>query len=230
MTPDLPSSPLPLCVLVESATEALAAAVATWLPADTTVLVSSPAGESDHAAAAVDVAVIDCAADGARAAARVTRARRCWPSAAVVCVATGSDAQAVALLEGGADGVARATDSPEVARALVLAAARRMRVANSQLRVAFGDLVYDREASRLWCAGREVALTKRERQVFDCLFMHADRPVSVHTLQDYVWREVPSARSNPVAVYVRCLRRKLTGSRAAVVSTLRGHGYQLTRR
>jgi two-component system response regulator MprA len=54
--------------------------------------------------------------------------------------------------------------------------------------------------------------------------------VSVETLYDYVWREEGSHASNSLAVYVGYLRRKLTGSRVAVLETLRGKGYRLSQR
>ena len=89
-------------------------------------------------------------------------------------------------------------------------------------------MVYDREARRVWCAGAEVVLTPRELRLFDILFLRAGAPVTIDTLQDYVWHDEGPPASNALAVYVSYLRRKLRGSRMAVVETMRGIGYRLT--
>jgi DNA-binding response OmpR family regulator len=119
---------------------------------------------------------------------------------------------------------------PEVESAQIAAAFRRARIASTQLRVAFGDVVYDREARRVWCAGEEVMLTPRELRLFDILFVRAGAPVSVNTLQDFVWKEDFPRESNALAVYVSYLRRKLSASRLATLESIRGVGYRLTRR
>jgi DNA-binding response OmpR family regulator len=84
----------------------------------------------------------------------------------------------------------------------------------------------------VWCAGREVQLTPCELRLFDILFQRAGALVSVNTLYDYVWHDEPAitGASNALAVYVRYLRRKLMGSQATVVETLRGKGYRVSRR
>jgi two-component system response regulator MprA len=142
----------------------------------------------------------------------------------------GSPADAIALLEAGADDVAMEEAPFEVVAALLNAALRRARVINEQLRIKFGDIVYDREARRVWCAGREVAFTPRELRLFDILFQRAGNPVSADTLQDFVWNDGPPTKSNSLAVYIGYLRRKLKGSRISMLETLRGSGYRLARR
>jgi DNA-binding response OmpR family regulator len=176
----------------------------------------------------VDLIVIDCTSWSGDVFGAVASFRRQWTSAAIVCVGVRDERAAAALLKSGADTALTPRVSRTYRDELLRAAARRMRLANAQLRVSFGDLVYDRESSRVWCAGHEVQLTRRELKVFDCLFMHAGASVSVTTLQDYVWHGEPASGSNPVAVYMRCLRRKLAASRLAAVLTVRGRGYRLT--
>ena len=58
----------------------------------------------------------------------------------------------------------------------------------------------------------------------------AGAPVSLDTLQDYVWKDDGPPASNALNVYVSYLRRKLRGSRMAVVETMRGIGYRLARK
>jgi two-component system OmpR family response regulator len=82
----------------------------------------------------------------------------------------------------------------------------------------------------VWCAGKEVMLTPRELRLFDILFLRAGAPVSVDTLQDYVWKEDFPRESNALAVYVSYLRRKLSTSQQAALESIRGVGYRLTRR
>ncbi len=176
----------------------------------------------------VDVGTTGPAVDDA--ALMIGHARRRWQSVGLLCINVPTNADVVALLGNGADG-ALARELPwDVVRAHVAAVARRVQLANAQLRVAFEDLVYDREAHRVWCAGHEVQLTARELRLFDILFLRAGAPVSADTLHNYVWHDDAARGSNSLAVYVGYLRRKLTGSRAAVLETLRGTGYRLTRR
>ena len=50
------------------------------------------------------------------------------------------------------------------------------------------------------------------------------------TLEDFVWSNSAPTTSNALAVYIGYLRRKLKGSRASMLETLRGSGYRLARR
>ena len=148
----------------------------------------------------------------------------------LLCVNVSDSPDAIALLNAGADDISMSDTPPEVMLALVSAALRRARLSNAQLRVKFGDLVYDREARRVWCAGREVAFTPRELRLFDILFLRAGKPCSADTLQDYVWTDGHTATSNSLAVNIGYLRRKLKGSQISMLETLRGNGYRLSQR
>jgi DNA-binding response OmpR family regulator len=92
-----------------------------------------------------------------------------------------------------------------------------------------GDVVFDRESRRVWCAGREVEMTPREQAILDCLFWYAPEPVGAQTLSDFVWGNEPvTSRRGLVEVYVGYVRRKLAASRAVVIRTVRGVGYQFS--
>jgi DNA-binding response OmpR family regulator len=133
------------------------------------------------------------------------------------------------LLDCGADD-AIPTDWP-VLRARLGAAVRRARALNASLRVAVGDIVYDRERRLVVCAGTIVRLTRTEESLLDCLFNYMPRPVSVADLSAFVWGgEMTPARRNLVHVYVGYLRRKLRGSRQMEIRTVRGVGYELAAR
>lgn len=187
-------------------------------------------GDTDAAPRAPDVILLDGGSDSATLLESLSHARRRWQVAAILCVGANSPAEAVALLEAGADDVTMRDTPVELEAALIAAACRRVRAANERVRLVYGDIVYDRSSHRVWCAGSEIALTPREFRLFDILFQRAGRAVSADTLQDFVWNDAPPATSNSLAVYVGYLRRKLSGSRSSMLETLRGSGYRLARR
>jgi two-component system response regulator MprA len=204
-----------------------------------TVVAALPAGEAEVVCLAnlsngavaprefIDLCIVDAGTDDAAAVSLVQRARSRWPMVGICCLGC---SDLVAVLDAGADDAVPADAGPAVETAQLAAAFRRARIATTQLRVAFGDVVYDREARRVWCAGKEVMLTPLELRLFDILFLRAGAPVSVDTLQDYVWKEDFPRESNALAVYVSYLRRKLSASRLATLESVRGVGYRLARR
>lgn len=99
---------------------------------------------------------------------------------------------------------------------------------NAGQRVVLGDLVYDREGRRLWCAGCEVELTPTEEALIDCLFWHSPAVVGLDTLAHRIWHRSPGDRCRALMrVYVSYLRRKLNGSRRTAILTVRDVGYAL---
>ena len=174
----------------------------------------------------IDLCIVDMSgADQQRGVEAVRLARQRWP---VVGICALGCRDVVPVLAAGAD-EALASDAPrDVAIAQLAAAFRRARATTNLLRVAFGDVVYDREAHRVWCAGAEVSLTPRELRLFDILFVRAGSSVPLDTIQSYVWNgDSDSPTSNALAVYVSYLRKKLAGSRAVKLETVRGVGYRL---
>lgn len=218
---------LPLTVLVFGASDDSLASLQSALPdgeAEIELLTSFAGANVNRDF--IDLFIVDMSIDQASGLEIVRRARRRWPTAGICCVGC---ADVVPLLEAGADDAVRLDAPQAVVVAQISAAARRARIASAQMRVAYGDVVYDREARRVWCAGREISLTPRELRLFDILFRRAGVPVSVDTLHGYVWND-ESPVSNALAVYVSYLRRKLGDSRLAAVETMRGVGYRLTRK
>jgi DNA-binding response OmpR family regulator len=226
MTPELS---LPLTVLVVGASDEVFAEVAEAFVKGDAYLVrlddflQNPKTPTEF----IDLCIVDASSDQAAGVAVVRRARRRWPTVGICCVGC---TEIVAALAAGADDVVPLDAPKPIIDAQIAAAFRRARVASAQLRVAYGDVVYDREARRVWVAGDEVTLTPRELRLFDILFLRAGSPVSLDTLQDYVWKDDGPPASNALAVYVSYLRRKLRGSRLAVVETMRGIGYRLARK
>ena len=226
MTSELP---IPLTVLVLGPSDERCSEMLAALPpgeADVVCLTdlnASPVTPREF----IDLCIVDASADQASSVPVVRRARRRWPTVGICCLGC---TDVVAVLAAGADDAIPHDASRDVEAAQIAAAFRRARIASAQLRIAFGDVVYDREARRVWCAGSEVTLTPRELRLFDILFLRAGSPVSIDTLQDYVWKDDTPPASNTLAVYVSYLRRKLRASRVAVLESIRGVGYRLTRK
>ena len=159
----------------------------------------------------------------------ILRIRRRWPTTSILVVGANDDADVARLLEIGADDAIVAA-SP-VLRPRLAAAARRARTVNAGARIAIGDVVYDRESHRVWCAGKEIALTRTEESLLDCFFWYSPRAVSVSDLTSFVWGgSVTAERRNLIHVYIGYLRGKLRGSRQVVIRTVRGVGYELAAR
>ena len=160
---------------------------------------------------------------------RIRRLRRRWPTIDIIVVNVLDETDVEAMLDAGADD-AIVRESPLLI-ARLNARARRARTANAGARISVGDIVFDRESRRVWCAGQEVVLTPRECAMLDCLFWHAPQTVSMQTLADFVWKDAEETdRRGAVEVYIGYLRKKLAGSRSVVIKTVRQAGYQFAAR
>ena len=158
----------------------------------------------------------------------VLRRLRQWSLACMLIVNGALDeADAGQLLDLGADDVIRTGDRLLAHR--LRAAARRARTVNAGSRIAIGDIVFDRESRRVWCAGREVKMTPTEQSVLDCLFWYAPRAATMEEIASFVWNG-DANRRNLVHVYIGYLRTKLHGSRQVVIRTVRGVGYEFAAR
>jgi DNA-binding response OmpR family regulator len=173
-----------------------------------------------------DVVILDGASpDETKRRMRYLRHR--WPTLGIVVVNANHDADVASLLDAGADDAVVRGSS--VLGARLHALTRRARTINAGTRIAVGDIVFDRESRRVWCAGREVQMTPREFAMLDCMFWNAPRPVGPITLADFVWGDAEAAsgaRRSVVEVYIGYLRRKLAASRSVIIRTVRGKGYR----
>lgn len=132
------------------------------------------------------------------------------------------------MLDAGVDDAIEARSSWPYVAARLNASAGRTRAANAQLRRRVGDVVYDRENRRVWCAGEEIEFAPRELAVLDALWMRAGDLVRHESLQDYVWSGIDEGEhSSRLEVYISYVRRKLQGSKEVTIQTLRGAGYRL---
>lgn len=179
---------------------------------------------ASFASIAPDVVLLDDCVDH-DAPQEIRQLRRRQPSLHIVYLRVSDEKRSITLLHCGADD-AIITSSPTLI-ARLQAATRRARTVNAGSRIAVGDIVFDREARRVWCAGREVLLTPHEYGIVDCLFWHTPKPVGVDTLADFVWGDQESANKRTlVQVYVSYVRKKLANSAQVVIRFARGAGYE----
>lgn len=159
----------------------------------------------------------------------IRRVRQCFEGTWITALDVAGDSVGVRVLVAGADAFIPASASPELRAAHIRCAFRHVgfEVANRRIRV--GDVIYDREASRVWCAGKAVSFTPVEFSIFDCLFVHAGRAVTRATLDERIGSrsESDGRRGRSLNVYIGYVRRKLSASRSVTIETLRGVGYRL---
>jgi DNA-binding response OmpR family regulator len=173
-----------------------------------------------------DVVILDGSSPD-EATRRMRYLRHRWPTIGIAVVNASDEADVARLLDAGADD-AIVHGSPAFG-ARLHALTRRARTVNAGSRIAVGDIVFDRESRRVWCAGQEVQMTPREFAMLDCMFWNAPRPVGPITLADFVWGDAEAAsgaRRGVVEVYIGYLRRKLAASRSVMIRTVRGVGYR----
>jgi len=157
------------------------------------------------------------------------RIRQRWQTCTLIVTGACNEQDAEQLLNIGADNAMVAND--RLAECRIRAAARRARALSRELRIVIGDIMYDRESRRVWCAGEEVRLTRTEEALFDCLFWHAPEPASIAELTAFAWgRSTRNERHNLVHVYMGYLRNKLRGSEQVIIRTLRSVGYEFAER
>ncbi len=166
----------------------------------------------------LDDTVVRDAADDIR------QIRHRLPAVQVLYLNVATRKREIELLRWGADDVVSLDQGIQEAR--VQASARRARTLNAQNRIAVGDIVFDRESRRVWCASEQVELTPHEFSVLDCLFWYTPKPVDFDTIARFMWGEAdrPDKRAL-VRVYVTYLRKKLAASKSVTIKHTKGLGY-----
>ncbi|HEY5389227.1 MAG TPA: response regulator transcription factor [Solirubrobacteraceae bacterium] len=112
----------------------------------------------------------------------------------------------------------------------IRAVLRRTRVAPATAAAAMelGDLRLDPGSRRVWRAGDELALTRKEFDLLERLAREAGRVVSRETLMSDVWDENWFGSTKTLDVHIAGLRRKLgeEPSRPRYIETVRGVGFR----
>jgi DNA-binding response OmpR family regulator len=102
----------------------------------------------------------------------------------------------------------------------------RRRSGTAHLVLRHGDLEVNRVEHTVQRGGREIALTRTEYALLECLMLHRGQPVSRTRLLEEVWHESAENGTNIVDVYVNYLRRKLGDEGPSpLIQTVRGLGY-----
>jgi two-component system response regulator PrrA len=159
----------------------------------------------------------------------VARVRAAGFAGAILVVGHDPDSSSVvAALDCGADDYVRLPCNATELVARVRALARRG-AGVDMVEHELEGLVLDLRRGVIRGDGVEVALTRREADLFDYLARNAGHPVSRGELAAKVWHVPPTEGStNVVDVYVSYLRRKLAAvGRQSLIRSVRGVGYQM---
>ena len=178
---------------------------------------------------AVDAVVLDLMLPGVSGLEVCRRLRREGNDVPILMLtARGAVPERVAGLEAGADDYLVKPFALEELAARLKAIRRRRESVDHRL--VAGDVVLDPLEQRVWVAGVEVTLARREFAMLHALMGNAGRVVSRSRLFDEVWEGEVDLRSNSIDVHVSRLRARLEGSSSVRVVTLRGVGYRLETR
>lgn len=93
--------------------------------------------------------------------------------------------------------------------------------------IEIGNLRFDSAARRLFIAGNEIAIPKREIALLECLIQRQGKVVSKETILDRIYSLQEEPGANVVDLYIHRLRKRLSDADSLTISTLRGLGYLL---
>jgi len=144
----------------------------------------------------------------------------------LMLTARGAVSERVAGLEAGADDYLVKPFALEELHARLRAIRRRLDP-DTDHRLVVGDVTLDPLEQRVWIAGSEISLSRREFAMLASLMQHHGHVVSRGRLYDDVWDAEVDIRSNALDVHMSRLRNRLEASRLVTIRTLRGVGYRL---
>jgi DNA-binding response OmpR family regulator len=145
----------------------------------------------------------------------------------VMLTARGAVPERVAGLEAGADDYLVKPFALEELHARLKAVRRRRTAGPDDHRLTLGDVVLDPLEQRVWVAGEELTLPRREFAMLASLLAEPGHVVSRQQLFDAVWDDEVDIRSNSLDVHMSRLRHRLASSAQVTVTTLRGVGYRI---
>lgn len=159
----------------------------------------------------------------------VTRRLRRESVRTPVLLLTARDApeEVVRGLDAGADDYLTKPFSFDVLLARIRARTRSS--PNDGQRLRFADLVLDPGTREIWRGRRQIALTRTEFALLECLMRAAGRVLSRDSLIEQVWND-REVTANNLEVFVRGLRAKIDrDGESRLIHTERGVGYSLRR-
>ncbi|MCR8845611.1 response regulator transcription factor [Paenibacillus sp. SC116] len=134
----------------------------------------------------------------------------------LMLTAKGDHEAELQALEAGADDYVKKPFDPRV----LLIRAKKLLQIDGQARI--GDLVIDREGHKVWKAGKDLHVTKKEFQLLKCFMNNRGRVLTREVLLDQVWGIDYVGEDRTVDTHIRRLREKI-GEEWIV--THRGLGY-----
>jgi DNA-binding response OmpR family regulator len=147
----------------------------------------------------------------------------------LMLTARGTVGERVGGLEAGADDYLVKPFALEELTARLKAVTRRREPVPPEDRVVVGDVIIDLAAHRLWVAGEEVTVSRREFAMLRALMERAGRVVTRDVLFDEVWADEVDINSNALDVHMSRVRQRIAGSHDVIVTTVRGVGYRMER-
>ena len=164
----------------------------------------------------------------------VARRVRATGSNLAILMLTARDAigDRVAGLDAGADDYLVKPFAYDELAARLRALGRRAasaRSARGGRRLVNGSVVLDEPSRRVTLDGEEIALSRQEFALLECLLRNPGRVLSRDELLDRAWPVGAALTPNSVEVYIHYLRTKL-GPEGARIETVRGVGYRLSDR
>lgn len=100
---------------------------------------------------------------------------------------------------------------------------------NEKNRIIVDSPSLDKGSSRIYKAGKEIALTGREFLLLSYLMENANKIISKEQLYEQVWGQYSSICDNTIMVHIRHIREKIedTPSAPQQLVTVKGLGYKL---
>lgn len=144
----------------------------------------------------------------------------------LMLTARGAVVERVAGLEAGADDYLVKPFALDELYARLRAIRRRLDP-DTDHRLVVGDITLDPLEQRVWIAGTEVTLSRREFAMLTSLMESRGHVVSRARLYDDVWDGEIDINSNALDVHMSRLRHQLVASDLVTIRTLRGVGYRL---
>ena len=180
------------------------------------------------AATAYDAIVLDVMLPGADgfATCRRLRERGIWAPVLMLTARDGVEDR-VAGLDGGADDYLTKPFSFAELLARLRALMRRGQVERPAV-LEVGDLTLDPATQRVWRAGAEVSLSRKEFALLEAFMRRPGEVLSRYQLLEQGWDYEYENRSNVIDVYIRYLREKVDRPfGTSSIETVRGAGYRL---
>jgi two-component system phosphate regulon response regulator PhoB len=146
----------------------------------------------------------------------------------IMLTARGEEGDKVRALNSGADDYITKPFSPFELTARLQAVLRRSRPALTADALAYGDVVMDLAAHRVFRGGQPVHLRPTEFRLLRFLIEHPGRVFSREQLLNAVWTPDTYIEPRTVDVHIRRLRKALnSGGMEDVIRTVRATGYAL---